>query len=75
MIVALCMWDILVGLAQIQQRELGNTRVLSYHWEIHFPTAVTYFPLSQADTGGLLFEKGIEVSCVCLKYYFSSKYP
>lgn len=55
------MWDILVGLAQIQQREL-ETRVLSYHWVIHVLTAAPYFPLPLADTGGLLFERGIEVA-------------
>lgn len=66
MIVALCIWDIPVGPAQ----RTTNTRALSYHWEIHFLAALLYFPLPRADAGGLLFEKGIGASWVCLKLFF-----
>lgn len=60
MMVALCMWDILVGLAQIQQRELKNTRVLC-------------FPLPRADTGGLLFENGSRSMLCLFEVFFAIK--
>ncbi len=47
-----------------------NTQVLLYHWENNFLIALRYFPLPLAHTGGLLFVKGIGVSCVCLKLFF-----
>lgn len=56
MMAALCMWDIVVGLAQIQQREQGNTGELSHHQEIHLLTEVPCFPPPRADTGGTAYE-------------------
>lgn len=56
MMAALCMWDRLVGFAQIQQREQRKAGELSHHQEIHLLAEVLHFPPPQADTGGLVFE-------------------
>lgn len=65
MMVALRLWVILVALAQ-----LGNALVLSYRREIHLLAEMPYFPLPQADAGGLSSERG----CVCSKYYSLLEY-